>query len=324
MTVQKAQENRMTDIIQAQNLPASYQDLLAQLEPETNLTGGTFVSNRRLSIRGGVFRKVVNGQEVGEIDARSLKVVIAKSAPISRMYYKGTYNPGESNPPTCWATDISVQKPADDVPEESRQSPRCMDCPQNIKGSGQGDSRACRYQQRVAVLIADEDGNIKSAEPYLLSLPATSVFGDDQKKRGMMAYARHLNAHNTPLASVITEVCFDTNSSTPKLWFKAVRPLAEEELGLAVEVQRSPDAAELVAIKVTNSKKQDEEGGDDEEEKPAALPPLFTDEESEDEGEEKETAEAVDDAPKVRKPKKKEEKPKNEDLASLLDEFDDE
>lgn len=314
----------MTDIISAQsNMPASYQEMLAKLEPETNLTGN-YSSNRRLSIRGGVFRKVVNGQEVGEIDARALSVVIVKSAPISRTYYAGSYTPGETSAPACWSSDTQTQKPADAVPGETRQASRCTDCPQNIKGSGQGDSRACRYQQRVAVLLANEDGDLESSEPYLLSLPATSVFGDNQRKMSMQAYARHLNAHKTPLASVITELRFDTDSSTPKLWFKPVRPLTEKELATAVEVQSNESTAELVALKYSPAKSESSE------DKPAsdsaALPPLFGPSEDEDEPkaepEEEPKAAAKDDEPTVRKSKKKEAKPEKADLASLLDELD--
>ena len=290
------------------NMPASYQDLMKLLEPETNLTGGAFASTRRLSIRGGVFRKVVNGKEVAELESRTLEVVVVKAAPISRMYYEGTYSAGESNPPVCWSANTQTQKPAGEVPEDGKQSSSCMDCPQNIKGSGQGDSRACRFQQRIAILLADENGKVVSNEPYLLSLPATSIFGDDQKKMSMQAYARHLNAHKTPLASVITELRFDTNSSTPKLFFKPVRPLSEDELQIAVSVQQDKDTIDLVEIKV--STKRDSDGTTNR----PALAPLFASESSDD----------ADEEPKVRANKKKTDKPETQDLASLLDEFDDE
>lgn len=314
----------MTDLTEVQNkMPASYQELLAQFEPETNLTGGAFTSNRRLSIRGGVFRKVINGKEVGEIDSRALNVVVVKAAPVSRMYYEGAYSPGETNPPACWSEDSKTQKPAGGVPDETRQSNSCMECPQNIKGSGQGDSRACRYQQRVAVLVADEDGKINDTEPYLLSLPATSVFGDNQQKMSMQAYARHLSHHKTALATVITELRFDTESSTPKLCFKPIRPLSEDELGVSLKAQRSEETADLVAIKIVTPTAASAPSGEATTgEKPAPeVLPLFGTPEPE-EPAKAETAE-TEAAPKVRTSNKKAEKPETADLASLLDEFDD-
>jgi hypothetical protein len=93
----------MSNVQLFENMPAAYKDLLAQLAPEKNLTGGEYSNNHRLSIRGGVFRKIVNGKEVAELESRAIKAVIIKAAPISRMYYKGTYTAGESNPPVCWS-----------------------------------------------------------------------------------------------------------------------------------------------------------------------------------------------------------------------------
>ena len=67
----------MSELQLMNDMPESYKSLLAQLEPETNLSGGSSgSSSRRLSIRGGVFRNVINGKEVGELDARSLNAVI--------------------------------------------------------------------------------------------------------------------------------------------------------------------------------------------------------------------------------------------------------
>lgn len=295
------------------NMPASYRDLLSQLEPEKNLTGGDFNQTRRLSIRGGVFRKVVNGKEAGELEERKLNVVVVKAAPISRMYYKGAYVAGESNPPTCWSGDTTTGRPSPEVIATDRQNETCFDCEQNIKGSGLGDSRACRYRQRVALLLADTDGKITSNEVYVLDLPATSVFGDDQKKMSMQAYARHLNGHTTPLAAVVTEMRFDTTASTPKLCFKPVRPLEETELNIAVSVQKSPDTQKLVALTV-KLKTEDDKPALPSAKKADSLFPSEDGEADEDEA----VAE-----PKVKVSKKKAAPEPTADLSSLLDEFDD-
>jgi hypothetical protein len=118
----------------------------------------------------------------------------------------------------------------------------------NIKGSGTGDSRACRFQQRVAVLLPDGDNKFVSAAAYLLSLPATSLFGDVPDKMQMQAYVRKLHAHKTPLAAVVTEMRFDTDSSTPKLSFKPIRALTESELGMVARLQKDPEVEELIRM----------------------------------------------------------------------------
>jgi hypothetical protein len=235
----------MSNISLFEGMPDSYRALLATLQPETTIAGG-YGGGSRLSIRGGVFRKIVAGEEVGTIDSRTLQTVIVKAAPISRTYYAGAYVEGTNQGPACWSEDGKV--PHADVADGDRQSTDCNSCPMNIKGSGTGDSRACRFQQRVAVLLPDGENHFVSAEAHLLSLPATSLFGDAADKMQMQAYVRKLHAHKTPLAAVVTEMRFDTDSSTPKLSFKPIRALTETELGMVARLQKDPEVEELIRM----------------------------------------------------------------------------
>ena len=316
----------MSELATLDNMPDSYKRLLAKLQPEDNLTGGASKStSRRLSIRGGVFRKVVNGKEVGELESRTLKAVSVKAAPVSRMFYKGQYVAGESNPPTCWSSDINTHLPSVDVIASDRQANDCNECEQNIKGSGQGDSKACRFQQRIAILLADADGNITSNHLYALSLPATSIFGNftSQDKMSMRAYAQHLAENGAAASSLLTELRFDTDSSTPKLRFKALRPLEEKELMVVIEAQISEEAERMVTLSVAPPKENALDAP-----KAVAKVPLFADNNS---PVEKETAEENveetaedDEEPTLKVTKKKAEAPKgDEDISGLLDEWDD-
>mgnify|MGYP003633534377 CR=1 FL=1 len=303
----------MSDITLFDSMPDEYKELLAQLEPETvaNTSSNTI---RRISIRGGVFRKVVGGQEIAELEERSLSFIIVKAAPISRTYYAGQYVAGQTNPPTCWSGDTNTGRPGEDVGASDKQSNTCFDCPQNIKGSGMGESRACRYQQRVAILLADQDGTVRSNEVYQLILPATSVFGDDKKKMGLQTYARFLNSQTAPLASVITEIRFDTDSSTPKLLFKPLRPVTQDELKITLDLQKDPEVLKLVTMSV--KPKQDTSAPQLTSDKVA--PPSAIREENITEEEPEKIEE-----PTVKKSNKKAEPTPQVDLASLLDEFDD-
>jgi hypothetical protein len=309
----------MSELTLFDNMPAEYKDLLAQLDPDKNASGGGTGGVNRLSIRGGVFRKVVNGQEVGELDGRSINIVIVKTSPVSRMFYEGQYVAGQASAPACWSGDSNSGKPSDDVPSETRQGDTCFDCPQNIKGSGQGDSRACRYQQRVAVMLADVEGRLRSNSVYQLSLPATSIFGDDKKKMGLQTYARLIEAQGAPLAAIMTELKFDTDSSTPKLLFKPMRMLEQDELMMALEAQKDAATTKLVTLSIKT--KQDTsvpQLTSDKVPSPVSeKPPLFA--ELTKKYDKEEVAE-----PKVKVSKKKKEAPAPDvDLASLLDEFDD-
>jgi hypothetical protein len=67
----------------------------------------------------------------------------------------------------------------------------------------------------------------------------------------LQAYAKFLGCHGIPITAVVTEMRFDTASATPKLTFKAVRPLEPEELENAQEKGQSAEAK--VAIASTSS-----------------------------------------------------------------------
>lgn len=223
-------------------LPESYRNLFSKLKPEPLKS-----EISRISIRESAFRKVIGGRESEVFEDDALKLAIVKTAPISRMYYAGEFVSGDHNAPTCWSDDQASGRPSKNV-GEGKQHVTCFDCKQNIKGSGQGNSRACRFRQRIAVILADDNGELTDDTVYQLDLPSTSIFGNDQKKMSMQAFAKYLNANKTPLATVLVEARFDADSSIPKLYFKAIRPLEEQEVLIAMHAQKDPDTKELVKL----------------------------------------------------------------------------
>jgi hypothetical protein len=212
------------------------------------LAGGESLGARRISIKGNMFREYIGGKEYRVSEERSMNVVIIKAAPkVSRVFYAGSYVEGEAVSPTCWSADS--QRP--DEKSKEKQSATCLTCPQNIKGSGQGDSRACRYQQRLAVVL---DGEIDKEEVYQLVLPPTSVFGDGEKgKLPLQAYARHLKNHGTPITGVVTEMRFDSASPTPRLIFKPIRPVTEEEYETVTRLKDTKEAVAAVTMTVAQT-----------------------------------------------------------------------
>lgn len=225
---------------------------LKELQDETtdSLSGGE-LGQRRISIKGNVFREMIGSKEYRTSEDRAMNVIIIKAAPKNhRTYFAGSYVEGQAAQPTCWSVD--EVSPAPEVPEGQRQAPRCIDCPKNVKGSGQGDSRACRYFRRIAVLL---EGEVEKREVYQIILPSTSVFGDgDKGKLPLQAYARHLKAHDAPIAGVITEMRFDTSVPTPKLVFKPVRQITEEELMVVRDMRDSFEAEEAIKMRVVSPK----------------------------------------------------------------------
>lgn len=208
------------------------------------LSGASSVATRRISIRGSKFREIVNGDQVNVSKESTMNIVIVNAAPVSRVYYEGAYDPNTVTPPTCWSAD--TRTPAEEVPVESRQASRCAECPMNIKGSGQGETRACKFGQRIAIASESDLDTV-----FQLQLPATSIFGEAKGNlMPMQAYAKFLHAHNTPAIAIVTEMSFDEDSDVPKLYFKPVRPLEESELTKAVELKDSEASERAITMYV--------------------------------------------------------------------------
>ena len=163
-----------------------------------------------------------------------------------------------------------------------------------------------------------------------MQLPATSIFGGAENGQlPMQAYARFLSANKAPAIAVVTNMYFDTEAETPKLFFKATGPLTETQLNTVVEV-RGTDAVKL-ALEMTVSQTDKVEKTEakskpeiDEEDapkpktrtrKPATKPKVVEQEE-----EQEEDVEEPVKAEKKKSPNAK----VDEDLSSIIDDWDDE
>lgn len=205
-----------------------------------SLAGGS--STHSISIKGGVFRMVVGSEEVARNENRSMDIIIANaSQTVHRMYYNEEYEEGKVISPVCYSSNGQTPDPK----SKAQQAPSCNGCPQNVAGSGQGDSRACRFSRKLAVLLPhDVDG-----PAYRLTLPAKSIFGKAVgDKMPLEAYAKFLAGHGLKVSAVVTEMRFDTTQAVPVLTFRAKRPLTAEEYGTVQARQQDPEMADLVAL----------------------------------------------------------------------------
>lgn len=221
-------------------------DLFKSLMETNKKMAGSVGAGNRISIRGKRFRMVVGGEEVWVRKEPTLNVAIIDSSEIQRTYFKGAYDPKaeKRTPPHCWSVDS--KKPAPEVPEKNRMSSACDKCKMNIKGSGQGDSRACRFSQRLAVMLEGDTETV-----YSLQVPAASIFGAAKgSDMGLQAYVKYLSAHETPVQALMTEIRFDDDAESPKLFFKPVRPLEEDELNALLEARDGEAAKAAVTLTV--------------------------------------------------------------------------
>jgi len=263
-------------------------------------------TTKRISIRGNVFRMVVNGKEIATSDERSMKVVIVNVASkVHRTFYAKTFDAtAKTGSPDCWSPD--GERP--DASVENPQSDACHNCEKNIAGSGTGKTKACKFGRMIAVVLENDLGG----DVFQLSLPAQSIFGDAEGgKMPLNAYAQFLAGFNVNITAVVTEMRFDTDSATPKLFFKAVRPLTEDEYDSLSQRSETPEVKALVAVSFKPPS----------EVVPAETPKLPNKAKAKAEPEEAGEEEASQ--PKKRE-SKKEEPTAKKNLASVLEQWDDE
>lgn len=201
-------------------------------------------SVKRISIKGSVFRMMVGGKEVAKNEDRAMNIVIVGAAQYnSRAFYEATFSEGQTvKLPDCFS-DNGITPNAKST---SPQAASCKDCPQNVDGSGPtGKGRACRFSRRLAVVLEnDQQGDV-----FQITLPAQSIFGKGSEgKLPLEAYVRLLGSNNVSVTSVVTEMRFDTASATPKLTFKAVRYLEEDEFANALAKGKTPEAKAAIGL----------------------------------------------------------------------------
>ena len=220
---------------------------LMGLDEDTLAVAGGAVgnsSNKRISIAGGVFRKMANGKEVGAIEDRHMNVIFVKMAhDPSRAFYAEAYKEGEKVSPTCWSSDS--KKPDADVKTPCAVS--CDQCDNSAKGSGNGGTgTSCRLSWRTAVVLPnDPNGDIMQ-----LVIPATSAFGkEDSGRWPFKAYINMLAQNNVSAGRVVTKMQFDTKTKYARVLFSPASAVSEADYEL-VKAQGKSSAADS-AVKLT-------------------------------------------------------------------------
>ena len=209
------------------------------------VAGGNRQSNKRISIKGGVFRKYAGGKEIGAIEDRYMNVIIVKMAhKASRMFYDKGYKEGEKVSPACWSSDSN--KPDEDVKNPVASS--CSACPNSAKGSSDnGTSAKCRLSWRTAVVLPNDP----AGDVMQLVLPATSSFGkEDNGRWPFRPYIQHLASHNVSAGRVVTKMAFDTKSPTPKVLFSPVGAVSDSDLEIIARQAKSPTAEQAIKLNV--------------------------------------------------------------------------
>jgi len=223
------------------------------LDEDTLAVAGGVRQSKRISIKGGVFRKYAGGKEIGAIEDRHMNVIFVKMAhKASRMFYEGVFQEGQKVSPACWSTDS--EKPDADV--KNPLASACLDCPKAVKGSGQnGTGTACRLSWRTAVVLPNDP----AGDVMQLVLPATSAFGkEDNGRFPFRSYIQHLASHNVSAGRVITRMAFDTKATAPKVVFTPAGKVPDEDLPIIAQQAKSAAAEAAIKMNVFQADVADE------------------------------------------------------------------
>ena len=227
----------------------------------TSNVGGSSITSRSIVIVNNRLRVMVNGKELMKIEQPYLDVIIVNSAPtVNRMFYSEGYDPkaAKRSPPKCWSHDSAVPAPESREP----QGTKCVDCPQNIKGSGPNGTKACRFHRYIAVVLADNP----TGDIYRVKLSATSVFGDGTNdRRPFHAYRDYLVANNEGLGTVVSRMIVGDDNSN--IGFRPVGRLTDEQVAVIRGRSQEEDAVRAITMSVAADR--DENG---EEFAPASTP----------------------------------------------------
>ena len=210
-----------------------------------NLAGKT--GAKRIVPKNGIFRKMVGTEEMGKIKG-NLNIIIVNASPkVGRIFYAQSWSPDtEPTAPDCFSNDGQTPDKGANKP----QADRCDACPNNIKGSGQGTSKACRYSRRIAVTLEEDFGTGLQGEVYQMNLASKSLFGDNVGDNNFTFenYAKYLSNNGKSIDYVVTTMSFNEDNDNQSILFSPARFINKEEFAVTSKLAVLPEVQKLVVM----------------------------------------------------------------------------
>lgn len=227
-----------------QNLPdflqqAGVSDLTKQLAGNSGV--------RRIVPKNGIFRKVVGKEEMGKVKGSMNAIIVNASPHVGRIFYIKQWSPdAEPTAPDCFSNDgISP-----DAGSQNPQASRCDSCPQNIKGSGMGNSKACRYSRRIAMVLEEDFGTSLEGQVYQMNLASKSLFGEGSgdNTHTFENYTKYLANNGKSLDYVVTQLSFNEDNDNQSVLFTPARFINKTEYAVTSEVVKKPEVQKMVVM----------------------------------------------------------------------------
>ena len=202
---------------------------------------------KRIVPKNGIFRKTVGGEEMGKVKGNLNVIVVSASPKVGRIFYAKQWTPeAEPSAPDCFSNN--GQSP--DESSTSPQAERCDSCQQNIKGSGQGNSKACRYSRRIAVVLEEDFGSSLEGEVYQMNLASKSLFGESvgDNTHPFESYTKYLANNGKSLDYVVTQLSFNEDNDNQSILFTPTRFINKGEYAVTSKVAAKPEVQKMVVM----------------------------------------------------------------------------
>jgi hypothetical protein len=209
------------------------------------LAGKTGV--KRIVPKNGIFRKTVGGEEMGKIKGNLNAIIVNASPHVGRIFYVKQWSPdAEPTAPDCFSNDGR----APDAGSANPQADRCDNCERNIKGSGQGNSKACRYSRRIALVLEEDFGTSLEGEVYQMNLASKSLFGDSvgDNTHTFENYSKYLSNNGKSLDYVVTQISFNEDNDNQSVLFTPTGYINKAQFNVTSKVATKPEVLKMVVM----------------------------------------------------------------------------
>lgn len=204
-----------------------------------------------MSFKGSRWKIKYQGEEHQILNADgdpqgSLEVVLLKANPhITKNYYEQGYTEGAAEAPDCFSLDGMHP----DAGANKPQATTCARCPKNVFGSritpAGKKAKACQDNRRLAITPANDIDNETFGGPMLLRVPAASL-------ADLAMVGKNLKARGFPYNSVSIRIGFDLDVAYPKLTFKPIRPLTDDEAAKVAAMLSNDKLERILAEAIEN------------------------------------------------------------------------
>ena len=218
---------------------AGVSDLTRQLAGRTGV--------KRIVPKNGIFRKTVGGEEMGKVKGNLHAVIVNASPAVGRIFYVKQWSPdAEPTAPDCFSNDGR----APDAGSANPQAERCDTCQQNVKGSGQGNSKACRYSRRIALVLEEDFGTSLEGSVYQMNLASKSLFGDSvgDNTHTFENYSKYLSNNGKSLDYVVTQISFNEDNDNQSVLFTPTKYINKTQYAVTSKVANTPEVQKMVVM----------------------------------------------------------------------------